>query len=142
MDEIKALVQRYTAGLIDFEGQERAEKYHTKVCYYGGAVSFLLGYILQRFDFMVYGFGLVAALVVILSLPFPFYNRHPLEWLPYAAPVAEGIELDLPTKEAKEVKASPSSTTQEKQASKETATTKKSAGTKKGKKSAQKSTQS
>lgn len=112
MDEIKELVQTYTAGLIDFKGQEKAEKYINKVSYYGGAACCVASYILRRFDIMVYGFAVVASLVVILSLPLPIYKKNPVKWLQYTPPTSQDIVVDFGTDEKKD---STTETTQKKQ---------------------------
>ena len=48
----------------------------------GAIVAFIVGYVLQSFALMVYIHFGVTAFVFLLVVPdWPFYNRHPLQWL-------------------------------------------------------------
>ncbi|KAH6624956.1 microsomal signal peptidase 12 kDa subunit-domain-containing protein [Chaetomium sp. MPI-SDFR-AT-0129] len=63
-------------GQIDFEGQKLVELLVN-------AVAFLVGYFLQDIKLAVY-IGLIgtAAVFLLAVPPWPFYNRHPVKWLP------------------------------------------------------------
>ncbi|KAG7290502.1 hypothetical protein NEMBOFW57_000504 [Staphylotrichum longicolle] len=70
-------------GQIDFEGQKLVELLVNVALTLVGAISFFVGYFLQDIKLAVY-VGLIgtAAVFVLAVPPWPFYNRHPVKWLP------------------------------------------------------------
>ncbi|KAJ4304453.1 hypothetical protein N0V88_002066 [Collariella sp. IMI 366227] len=70
-------------GQIDFEGQKLAELLVNVALTLVGAVAFLVGYFLQDIKLAVYiGLAGTAAAFVLVVPPWPFFNRHPVKWLP------------------------------------------------------------
>lgn len=94
MDELSDLVQRYTAGLIDFRGQELSEKIISKIVYSGVGLACVVGYVTQDFMIMVYGLGVVAVLILIFSLPLPIYKKNPPTWLEYTPITSSKVIID------------------------------------------------
>ncbi|KAK4123874.1 SPC12-domain-containing protein [Parathielavia appendiculata] len=70
-------------GQIDFEGQKLVELLVNVALTLVGAIAFFVGYFLQDIKLAVY-IGLIgtAAVFVLVVPPWPFYNRHPVKWLP------------------------------------------------------------
>lgn len=77
MDQLKEVLE----GTIDFEGQKLVESLNFWIINIGTALSFLVGFVLQRLDFSVY--LLVATLIVVeiaIVPPWKSFNKHPLKW--------------------------------------------------------------
>lgn len=68
---------------MDFQGQRLAEQLLLGIILVFAAISFVAGYAMKDFSLMVKinGVGLVLALLAVLP-DWPFYNKHPLNWLP------------------------------------------------------------
>ncbi|KAF8198292.1 microsomal signal peptidase 12kDa subunit [Mycena galopus ATCC 62051] len=78
-----SFLQDLTEGKIDFVGQRQVEQL-SRVWLIGSTIiSFIVGFALQN---MQLTFGLFGASTVLLALvalpPWPFFNRHPTQWLP------------------------------------------------------------
>ncbi|EMR69859.1 putative microsomal signal peptidase 12kda subunit protein [Eutypa lata UCREL1] len=79
LDQVRDLVD----GQIDFEGQKLAEVLATVVLSAVGVVSFLIGFILQDIALALkIGLGGTALTFLLVVPPWPFFNRHKVEWLP------------------------------------------------------------
>lgn len=68
---------------MDFHGQRLAEQLLVRIIVAFAVVSFLVGYATGSFSTMVKlnGVGLAVTSLVVLP-PWPFFNKHPLQWLP------------------------------------------------------------
>ncbi|TPX10796.1 uncharacterized protein E0L32_008185 [Thyridium curvatum] len=76
-------VREVAEGQIDFEGQKLAELLATVLLSAVGAISFLVGYALQDIKLAVYiGLGGTLLTFLLVIPPWPFFNRHPVKWLP------------------------------------------------------------
>lgn len=72
---------------MDFVGQRLAEKLLLYLTVLFAAVGFVVGYAQGSFRTMVWINAAGLALTSLLVLPnWPFYNRHPLKWLPALQP--------------------------------------------------------
>ncbi|KAK1751846.1 microsomal signal peptidase 12 kDa subunit-domain-containing protein [Echria macrotheca] len=79
LDQIRDVVE----GQIDFEGQKLVELIVNVALTVVGAVAFLVGYFLQDIKLAVWiGLGGTALTFVAVVPPWPFYNQHPVKWLP------------------------------------------------------------
>ncbi|KAL2134222.1 hypothetical protein VTI74DRAFT_727 [Chaetomium olivicolor] len=79
LDQVRDLFE----GQIDFEGQKLAELLVNVALTLVGAVAFLVGYVLQDIKLAVYiALAGTAATFVLVVPPWPFFNRHPVKWLP------------------------------------------------------------
>ncbi|KAI0408539.1 microsomal signal peptidase 12 kDa subunit-domain-containing protein [Xylaria palmicola] len=82
-DQLLEQVRDVVDGQIDFEGQKLAEVLATVLLCIVGAVSFLVGYFLQNITLALkIGLGGTALTFLATVPPWPFYNRHPVKWLP------------------------------------------------------------
>ncbi|KAI1468194.1 SPC12-domain-containing protein [Daldinia caldariorum] len=79
LDQVRDAVD----GQIDFEGQKLAEILATVVLSIVGGISFLAGFILQDIT-LALKIGLVGTALTFLLVvpPWPFFNSHPVKWLP------------------------------------------------------------
>lgn len=67
---------------MDWEGQRLAERLMQLILFLGGLVSFAVGFVLKSYSAMMCGQAIAIALTVIITVPdWPFYNRHPRQWL-------------------------------------------------------------
>ncbi|KAI1768668.1 SPC12-domain-containing protein [Hypoxylon sp. FL1150] len=79
LDQIRDAVD----GQIDFEGQKLAELLATTVLAIVGGISFLVGFLLQDIALALkIGLGGTALAFLLIVPPWPFFNRHPVKWLP------------------------------------------------------------
>ncbi|EMC96887.1 hypothetical protein BAUCODRAFT_68054 [Baudoinia panamericana UAMH 10762] len=70
-------------GEIDFHGQRLAEYLNYGLLSLFGFIAFLVGFIAQDIYQTLYiGLGGTALTFLIVVPPWPFFNRHPLAWLP------------------------------------------------------------
>lgn len=70
-------------GQIDFHGQKLADNLATILLSIVGALSFIIGYLLQDIKLAVYiALGGTAVTFGIVLPPWPFFNRNPVKWLP------------------------------------------------------------
>jgi len=86
-------------GQIDFEGQKLAELLATVLLSAVGAISFFVGYFLQDIKLAVYiALGGTALTFLVVTPPWPFFNQHPVKWLPvggsYSASIPQNLVLD------------------------------------------------
>ncbi|EEU39177.1 uncharacterized protein NECHADRAFT_102736 [Fusarium vanettenii 77-13-4] len=89
LDQLRDVVD----GQIDFEGQKIAELLATVLLVISGILSFVVGYVLQDIKLAVYiGLGGTALTFLLAVPPWPFYNKHPVKWLP------AGYAYDLASK--------------------------------------------
>ncbi|KAH8821580.1 microsomal signal peptidase 12 kDa subunit-domain-containing protein [Xylogone sp. PMI_703] len=96
-DQLLERVREIAEGQIDFEGQKLAELLATALLTIVGAVSFIVGFLLQDIKLALYiGLGGTALTLLIIVPPWPFFNRHPVRWLPVAGsePQSYGITVD------------------------------------------------
>lgn len=70
-------------GKIDFEGQKLTELICQTTVVTGAVLGFFIGFYYQSLSTTLMIFGGGVALAALLTLPaWPFYNRHPIQWLP------------------------------------------------------------
>ncbi|KAK9772653.1 putative Microsomal signal peptidase 12kDa subunit [Seiridium cardinale] len=69
--------------LQDFEGQKLAELLATVLLASVGVVSFLVGFFLQNITLALkVGLAGTALTFLVVVPPWPFFNKHPVKWLP------------------------------------------------------------
>lgn len=69
-------------GQIDFKGQKLAELLATALLITAGAFSFIVGFFLQDIVLALYiGIGVAALTFLLVVPPWPFFRRHPVQWL-------------------------------------------------------------
>lgn len=68
---------------MDYQGQKLAELWISRILIAFAAAGFLAGYVASNFMLMVYinVAGLAVALLAVVP-DWPFFNKHPLQWLP------------------------------------------------------------
>jgi signal peptidase complex subunit 1 len=72
---------------MDFEGQKQAELLIYRLLILFAAAGFVGGYATGRFDVMVYVNAAGLAITLLAVVPdWPWFNRHPLKWLPALNP--------------------------------------------------------
>jgi len=84
-------------GQIDFEGQRLAELLSTVILIVAGGISFLVGYIQQDAKLTLFiGLGGAVLAFLVVVPPWPYFNSHPVKWLPKRLKHSEitGIQLD------------------------------------------------
>ncbi|KAI1129579.1 microsomal signal peptidase 12kDa subunit [Nemania abortiva] len=82
-DQLLEQVRDLVDGQIDFEGQRLAEILATLLLSIVGAVSFLVGFFLQDIALALkIGLGGTALTFLVIVPPWPFFNQHPVKWLP------------------------------------------------------------
>ena len=63
-------------------GQKLSENIHYFLVILFGGIAWLYGYYLNDFEKTFYGWAAGLGLSLIICIPdWPFYNRHPVEWL-------------------------------------------------------------
>ncbi|KAI9854856.1 MAG: hypothetical protein M1824_006546 [Vezdaea acicularis] len=83
LNDIGGQVQEILEGQIDFEGQRLAEKLTTALLGAVGIAAFLAGYLRDDIYATLYGGLIGTGLVFLVIVPaWPFFNKHPLQWLP------------------------------------------------------------
>lgn len=84
-DQLLEKVRDIVEGPIDFEGQKTAERLATELLIFAGGIAFLTGYFLQHIK-LALQIGLAGAVITALIVvpPWPFFNKHPILWLPVA----------------------------------------------------------
>ncbi|ETS75664.1 hypothetical protein PFICI_12608 [Pestalotiopsis fici W106-1] len=96
LDQVRDVVD----GQIDFEGQKLAELLATVLLSAVGAISFIVGFITQNITLALkIGLAGTALTFLVVVPPWPFFNKHPVKWLPVgggnAAPLAhQNIVVD------------------------------------------------
>lgn len=89
-DQLLDQVRDLTEGQIDFEGQKLAEFLATALLAIAGVIAFIVGYIKQDIRLALYiGLSGTALTFLLVVPPWPFFNRHPIKWLPVG-----GVEKD------------------------------------------------
>ncbi|RYP73070.1 hypothetical protein DL769_004307 [Monosporascus sp. CRB-8-3] len=79
LDQVRDLVD----GQIDFEGQKLAEILATVALSAVGVASFIIGFILQDIALALkIGLGGTGLTFLLVVPPWPFFNRHKVDWLP------------------------------------------------------------
>ncbi|KAI1826159.1 microsomal signal peptidase 12 kDa subunit-domain-containing protein [Xylaria intraflava] len=82
-DQLLEQVRDVVDGQIDFEGQKLAEILTTVLLTIVGAISFLVGFFLQDIALALkIGLGGTALIFLVIVPPWPFFNQHPVKWLP------------------------------------------------------------
>ncbi|KAG9239411.1 microsomal signal peptidase 12 kDa subunit-domain-containing protein [Amylocarpus encephaloides] len=96
-DEMLEKVRDLAEGQIDFEGQRFAEFLATALLTIVGALSFIVGFTKQDIKLaLMYGLGGTALTMALIVPPWPFFNRHPVKWLPVGGikKQSQGISVD------------------------------------------------
>jgi len=92
-EQILDQIRDYADGQIDFEGQKLAELLSTVSLAVAGAIAFVIGYVLQDIKLGLYVFLGGSALTFLIVVPaWPFFNQHPLKWLP----IGGGANITIP----------------------------------------------
>ncbi|TVY87401.1 Signal peptidase complex subunit [Lachnellula willkommii] len=81
----------------DFEGQKLAELLATILLAAVGVISFVVGFLGQDIKLALYiGLGGTALTLALIVPPWPFFNRHPVRWLPVGGDEkkSQGIMMD------------------------------------------------
>ncbi|KAI0127488.1 microsomal signal peptidase 12 kDa subunit-domain-containing protein [Xylariales sp. AK1849] len=79
LDQVRDAVD----GQIDFEGQKLAELLATVLLAAAGVISFLVGFFLQDIALALkVGLAGTALTFLVIVPPWPFFNQHPVKWLP------------------------------------------------------------
>jgi len=82
-DEVLEKARDILDGQIDFEGQRLADSLTTALLFISGALAFIVGIATQEIHLTSYiGLGGVALTFLVVLPPWPFFNRHPIRWLP------------------------------------------------------------
>ncbi|KAL2107561.1 hypothetical protein VUR80DRAFT_5040 [Thermomyces stellatus] len=82
-DQLLDTIRDVAEGQIDFEGQRLADRLALALLSISGTVSFVIGVLLQDIKLSVYVGLLGTALTfVVIVPPWPFFNKHPVKWLP------------------------------------------------------------
>ncbi|KAI1431598.1 microsomal signal peptidase 12kDa subunit [Xylaria sp. CBS 124048] len=82
-DQLLEKVRDVVDGQIDFEGQKLAELLTTTILSIVGAITFLVGFFLQDIALALrMGLAGTALTFLVVVPPWPFFNRHPVKWLP------------------------------------------------------------
>ncbi|KAK8512793.1 hypothetical protein V6N12_030209 [Hibiscus sabdariffa] len=67
---------------MDWQGQKLAEQIMQILLLAFAVVSFVAGYVLGSFQMMMLVYAGGVTLIALITVPnWPFYNRHPLNWL-------------------------------------------------------------
>ncbi|KAI1174186.1 microsomal signal peptidase 12 kDa subunit-domain-containing protein [Nemania sp. FL0916] len=79
LDQVRDLVD----GQIDFKGQQLAENLATLLLSAVGAVSFIVGFLLQDIALALkIGLGGTALTFLAIVPAWPFFKQNPVKWLP------------------------------------------------------------
>ncbi|KAI1375743.1 SPC12-domain-containing protein [Hypoxylon crocopeplum] len=82
-DQLLEQARDVVDGQIDFEGQKLAESLATALLGVVGGIAFLVGFFLQDIALALkIGLGGTALAFLLIVPPWPFFNRHPVKWLP------------------------------------------------------------
>jgi len=96
-DQLLEQIRELAEGQIDFEGQKLSELLATALLAAIGTIALIVGYILQDITLALYiGLGGTALAFIVIVPPWPFYNRHPVKWVPVARSgiVSQGRMVD------------------------------------------------
>ncbi|TVY49899.1 Signal peptidase complex subunit [Lachnellula occidentalis] len=96
-DQLLDQVREAAEGQIDFEGQKLAELLATFLLAVVGVISFVVGFFKQDIKLALYiGLGGTALTLALIVPPWPFFNRHPVRWLPVGGveKKSQGIMMD------------------------------------------------
>ncbi|OIW33319.1 SPC12-domain-containing protein [Coniochaeta ligniaria NRRL 30616] len=92
-DQILDQIREVAEGQIDFEGQNLAELIVNVALSLIGAIAFIVGYALQDIKLALYiALGGTILVFGVVVPPWPFFNRHPVKWLPVGA----GTQIQAP----------------------------------------------
>lgn len=82
-DQLLDTIRDVAEGQIDFEGQRLVDRLVLVLLSICGAISFIVGFALQDIKLALYVGLLGTALTfVVVVPPWPFFNNHPVKWLP------------------------------------------------------------
>lgn len=82
-DQLLDTIRDVAEGQIDFEGQRLVDRLVLVLLSICGAISFIVGFVLQDIKLALYVGLLGTALTfVVVVPPWPFFNNHPVKWLP------------------------------------------------------------
>ncbi len=77
------LASQLTHFTQDFHGQSLAETLSTALLSLSGVLAFIVGFLTQNIWQTLYvGLGGTALTFLVVVPPWPFFNQHPLPWLP------------------------------------------------------------
>ncbi|KAF9694976.1 hypothetical protein EKO04_007103 [Ascochyta lentis] len=89
-------VREAVEGQIDFEGQRLAEMLTTVLPGAAGIIAFLVGFAQQDIKLALYiGLAGTALTFLVVVPPWPFYNKHPEDWLPPHNAPASSYSIDV-----------------------------------------------
>ena len=67
---------------MDWQGQKLAEQIMQIMLLVFAVIAFVAGYVLGSFQMMILVYGGGVTLTTLITVPnWPFFNRHPLNWL-------------------------------------------------------------
>ncbi|KAK3113123.1 hypothetical protein LTR53_009887 [Teratosphaeriaceae sp. CCFEE 6253] len=93
MDQLLEQARSIWEGEIDFEGQRLAEYLTYGLLSLFGAIAFFVGFATQDiYQTLYFGLGGTALTFLVVVPPWPFFNQHPLKWLP--SKTGRGAGLD------------------------------------------------
>ncbi|KAK3638193.1 hypothetical protein LTR56_013222 [Elasticomyces elasticus] len=83
MDQILEQARSLWEGEVDFEGQRLADYLTYGLLTISGVIAFLVGFATQNIYQTLYiGLGGTAVTFLAVVPQWPFFNQHPLPWLP------------------------------------------------------------
>jgi len=83
MDAILDPIRDFIEGQIDFKGQALAEFLFTSLLSLVGVIAFVVGFYTSNVYNCLYVGGAGTLLTFFIVVPhWPFYNKHPVRWLP------------------------------------------------------------
>jgi len=95
-DQILDKARELAEGQIDFEGQKTAEFLATALLAIDGTIAFVLGYILQDIKLALFtGLGGTALAFLLVMPPWPFFQKHPIKWLPVTTGTLPSQDISL-----------------------------------------------
>ncbi|CAK7213691.1 hypothetical protein SCUCBS95973_001885 [Sporothrix curviconia] len=93
-DQLLDQIRDVAEGQIDFEGQKLCDSLATILLCIVGAITFVVGYILQDIKLSVYiALGGTALTFLAVIPPWPFYNKNPVKWLPVGGGKPSNISI-------------------------------------------------
>ncbi|KAL1889795.1 hypothetical protein Sste5346_008653 [Sporothrix stenoceras] len=96
-DQLLDQIRDVAEGQIDFEGQRLCDTLATILLCAVGAITFVVGYILQDIKLAVYiALGGTALTFVAIIPPWPFFNKNPVKWLPVGRGAASSQNISIP----------------------------------------------
>ncbi|KAF2404343.1 microsomal signal peptidase 12 kDa subunit [Trichodelitschia bisporula] len=82
-EELLDKVRDAVEAQIDFDGQRLAELLYTVLLIASGVVAFIYGYATENvYNCLYAGLAGTALTFLVVVPPWPFFNKHPVTWLP------------------------------------------------------------